>query len=919
MKFVLRFFSAFLLMFVMAWSSCAQTVVLDDQNPFNEDFEGTDLSGWTQDTLVGARYWELSTTNAVSGTQSVKFGGASSTNETMLISPLFDVSAMTGAVKLSFSHLQNASLSAVEVHVYYRTDTNMAWTLLESYTTSVTEFTRDSLYLPLNLTTCQIGFKGVDKFLNFNGAYLDDITISSEVNCLEPIRISVGDIASDMATVYWSQQGTETRWNIQYGPAGFALGNGTSVVQNTYPFCQLNNLTPDTQYEVYVQSDCIGNQSGWVGPVAFHTPCNQITVTESQPYSEDFSGYTAVGTISEAGVAPSCWEMMYSGSTENYDPKVFNGSYTPNAGNNALEITSGTSTFMGFIPLAVAGTSNYAVMPEFSNALDELQVMFSTAMSTDTAGVLTLGYFADINDLSSFTVLTSIPSNNYSTNRRADHLLDLSSFPAAVGTHARLAFCWTDASTTATSTCCIDDIVVRIALDCMEPANVSATNITSQSASINWVVQDPSQNQWEVECNGIRTLTNTHPCTVSNLTPATQYTARVRSVCGANDTSYWSAPVTFLTSCPVIVVDDNNAYTEGFEDNNALGCWQGEVISGSDEWQISQSSANNGFSSLSYSSSVFGDMTDILSFFGGMADFGNGSAQIISPVFDISNVTNPRLNFYRRQVSLMIPQTLYVYYRTSPTANWNLLQSCTTSTSWSLESLPLPNPSATYQIAFLGLMDINNMGTNFDPFSMGEDDLESFASNIYIDDIRIGMSEECDDPTSVTVSSITTTTAAVNWQANGASAWIVEYGPAGFTIGNGTQMQVGVNSCQLTGLTPGTAYDVYVRADCGNGNVSNWTSASSFSTTPEVGVADYGTSALAVYPNPTTGVVILRLDATCTTGQWQVFDLCGKCLWEKNVEGHLLELDLSEWPSGIYYVRMVSSEKVVAHAKIIKQ
>ena len=123
--------------------------------------------------------------------------------------------------------------------------------------------------------------------------------------------------------------------------------------------------------------------------------CNPIDVTVAAPYNESFTGYTAVSDVATAGVLPACWDYIYSGETENYEPKVYNGTYTPIASNNAIEITSGGTSFMGFITLSDAGTNNYVILPEFANGLDELQVVFSTAMSSDTAGALTLGFMTD--------------------------------------------------------------------------------------------------------------------------------------------------------------------------------------------------------------------------------------------------------------------------------------------------------------------------------------------------------------------------------------------------------------------------------------------------------------------------------------------------------------------------------------------
>ena len=97
----------------------------------------------------------------------------------------------------------------------------------------------------------------------------------------------------------------------------------------------------------------------------------------------------------------------------------------------------------------------------------------------------------------------------------------------------------------------------------------------------------------------------------------------------------------------------------------------------------------------------------------------------------------------------------------------------------------------------------------------------------------------CPAPTQVTVSNVDLTTADVAWVETGAAtSWNIEYGPAGFTPGTGAGTAVVATSTtySLTGLTASTAYTVYVQADCGGGETSQWSSASF--TTPTCAVAD---------------------------------------------------------------------------------
>lgn len=904
----------------------AQNIVVDDTHPYYESFEDSTFNDWSVDTLIGATLWTLSSTQAYTGTQSAHYGGWASGNEAMLISPVLDLSGISGTAKLSFFRMQNATLlSPTRLHVYYRTNIAEDWLPLADYTSAASEFTGTTLYLPGKPSWFQVAFKGVDAF-NMNGAYIDDVTISNEPSCLEPLQLTVSDITNTTAKLQWNVQGSENDWIVEYGPAGFTHDAGTTLSVNNIPMANLTTLVPGTAYEAYVRANCGGTTSPWTDAVTFTTPCDAITITTSSPYTEDFTSYTASNAVGTASEMPSCWRSIYSGATDGYEPKVFNGTYTPTVSDNALAITSGVSTLFGLITLANAGTDNYVILPEFTNTLDELQILFNTAMSTDTAGVLTLGFMSDPANSASFVDIVAIPSNNYATDRLVSHILDLNAYPQCANTHGVLAFRWSDASTTATSTCCLDDLTVRIALSCAEPTDITVTNISGDGAVVDWTPGDASQNQWEVECDGIRTIVSAHPYSLSGLTPTTEYSVNVRAICGADDTSYWATPVTFMTACPTITVDDDNPYTEGF-DNNDMDCWLTEVLTGGDDWEIGFSAHTGGYG-ITYSNSLFGDMLgtneptilDFLSMIGSMMNFGTGSARLVSPILDLTAVSGTvKLTFWRRQSSLMVPLDLQVYYRTSPTANWAYLDQFTTGTSsWNRESITLPNPSATYQVCFLSFVDMDNMGDIMN----GMDPTQSMdlSSVIDIDEIRIGLSGDCDVPENVTVSDIAETSATITWTAGNASSWNIEYGPTGFAHGAGTTVVANNNTYTFTGLTPATAYDVYVQGNCGGDNISDWSSVATFTTNIVIGGISEYDNAVKVFPNPTSNSVNIECTLSdIQNAEAQVYDIYGKLLISNVINNEVSTLNLTSLANGIYVLRVIADGQIIANTKLVKK
>ncbi|MDP5077905.1 MAG: hypothetical protein NWQ19_07415, partial [Nonlabens sp.] len=83
----------------------------------------------------------------------------------------------------------------------------------------------------------------------------------------------------------------------------------------------------------------------------------------------------------------------------------------------------------------------------------------------------------------------------------------------------------------------------------------------------------------------------------------------------------------------------------------------------------------------------------------------------------------------------------------------------------------------------------------------------------------------CPSPTNLGITDFTTTTSTIAWDAVG--DYEVEYGEFPYTQGNvvgGTVVNVtGTNTYQLTGLTPGVAYNVFVRQNCGTDGFSTAT------------------------------------------------------------------------------------------------
>ncbi|WP_245538618.1 T9SS-dependent choice-of-anchor J family protein [Saprospira grandis] len=102
------------------------------------------------------------------------------------------------------------------------------------------------------------------------------------------------------------------------------------------------------------------------------------------------------------------------------------------------------------------------------------------------------------------------------------------------------------------------------------------------------------------------------------------------------------------------------------------------------------------------------------------------------------------------------------------------------------------------------------------------------GDNWFIDDLSIG-APPCLNPVTVTASNITTNSADISFDANGApqaEVALVAAGAAAPTSGTVTSS----SPFSATGLADGTSYDIYIRSLCSGGGNSNWVGPISFAT-----------------------------------------------------------------------------------------
>ena len=98
------------------------------------------------------------------------------------------------------------------------------------------------------------------------------------------------------------------------------------------------------------------------------------------------------------------------------------------------------------------------------------------------------------------------------------------------------------------------DVHVTTAMECSFASNVKATSVSAHTATLDWEA-GTNANKWEVHVwnDGFNEYYefNTHPVTITGLTPGSSYQVQVRAFCGDMNELYgnWSETTTFQNTC----------------------------------------------------------------------------------------------------------------------------------------------------------------------------------------------------------------------------------------------------------------------------------------------------------------------------------------------------------------------------------
>lgn len=734
--------------------------------------------------------------------------GVNNGDRAYVTSPLVDLSPLTNPELEVWYHMYGADIDSLTIEV----NDGSGFVFLTAVVGQQQTGNGDP-WLPLNVSlsayagsTIQVRFQ--TERLGFNGdVAIDDFSIQNAAACPPPFNLSVLTITSSSVEIDWTTGGASNA-QIEYGPVGFTPGTGT-VVNVGAPPQIVSGLTPNTTYEFYVRDSCAaGSVSTWAGPIGASTACAVVVA----PYSEDFENGLWFGNGHfDAGGIDSCWNRN---ATTSYWWKGNSGATPTTSTGPSSDHTSGSGSYMYTETNSSNILNTEIISPEIDlSALAAPELRFWYHMYGSLIDELEV--FAEDGTSSTSIVIITGGQQTNQTDPWLEQIVDLSAF---IGSTIRLRFV---ANRTAGFNnqvdISIDDITIDETPACPGPSALTSSSATTTSIDIGWTTGGATN--WQIEYGpvgftpGTGTIVNatTNPFTITGLSPSASYDFYVRDSCGTGSVSSWTGPLGANTACGVAVAPYFQNFDNNFDEGTGVTnngstidpCWSRNPASGY-HWGGGQGGTGTGNT---------GPSADHTSGFGNYvyaeASFTSPglTADLETPDIDLSPLTLPELRFwYHMFGASMGALQVDVFDGT----NWVLGVDTIVGeqgNQWFERRIILSGfVGQTVKIRFVA-------STGVTPTQLGD---------IAIDDLSIIEGPTCPFPVNLATTGQTNNSVDLSWTTGGATNWQIEYGPAGFTPGTGTLINVATNPYTVTGLSPSTTYDFYVRDSCGLGDVSDW-------------------------------------------------------------------------------------------------
>lgn len=725
---------------------------------------GDDLSEYAQ---VGVVTWESN-----SGENSIEFYNDESGEDSEMIlvsAPVGNLAAGTHRLKFfastyGESHLNIGTLSSNSQDAVFNGFEDV--TVVSGFNEYIVDFTIYNESEP----NFHIGIR-LDESSPYTSLYIDDIRWEVAPPCADITLITVPSTTTTTAAVSWTPTGNETTWEVVSAPINVTSPEGLTPIEASIdPTATIGSLEENTSYNVWVRSACEGGFGIWVGPIAFTTTCSAVNT-----FNENFDSATTPDL-------PNCWTKILRGPSIGEDAYLETIGTGINSGPNGVVMNNGFSS--------PASDDVILVSPNLGNlAAGTHRLKFFGKKEGDDV-TLEIGTLNSNTNSAVFTVFDEVTL----TDDAVQYAIDFSSFVDNDGeedTYIGIRM----ASSGQFLTAYLDDIKWEVLPACPDPAGLSASGIANNSATLVWSAGG-TETQWQIAYGDGATVdpttlspspvltTATH--VLEDLEDNTTYKVWVRSVCISPDANgEWVGPYTFTTACiPSSYLSENfnAAVTPALP-----GCWsailRGDTISSGAYVSTVGSQPFSAPSVVRMNNADSSQYDDII---------------LVSPKLNNLSAGTHRLKFFSKRSGFVDIKV-------------GTLDSNTDSAVFtSFQNIEMTSNYTEYIVDFTSYGDSDT----YIGIRMNSD---YGYNSVYIDDIVWEPAPLCPDLTNLEVTSTTTSTANVAWEAGSSLQFQVAYGLASvtdpFTLTPGDVLDDA--SAEITGLESNTIYKFWVRSVCG--------------------------------------------------------------------------------------------------------
>ena len=708
----------------------------------------------------------------------------SATEEAYLVTPTFIINDNNGII-LELDGYNSNSSAADQTPVLYTLDGGNNWDTLQTALFPLGSRNTVRYTMP-NIGPGTIAFKFVSQYREAGYLYIYNFNVEEIEDCGRPQQVLTTVLGNSVNGQIVDSIASHTQWQYVYGIGDIDPNSLTPMVTNAKAFT-ISDLQYQSDYTLYVRTYCSETEvSTWYTPYQFSIGCGIVNL----PYFEGFEDLSKT----EDAFDNKCYEFFTTGPN----------SLTSTSGYPRLDLPMPSVGYGANGTQAVRWISSdtypiFLQLPQFNLKVNEVGVSFNYRNEgTSSSNTPIIAGVMIPNDPTSFITVHTCPlQTNVNTRVELDYTQLL---PEGDYTGYVVAFKYGPGSTN-NWYASVDDITVVSKVKCGTAPSAAIRALTMDSIAF---TLDYYADSLEVKyalagtpVANIATSAYTTATTIGfgGLTIGTEYDFYIRNICNGN-AGDWVGPYSYSTFCDTIVVTEENAWVENF-DNTGANRYPQCFFS-------FKESVVNGVTYPTVVDTLVSTAPSALAMKG---------ANIISlPLFD-KELTTYRLSFY-------VKGTGNLFIGTVNNIEFNSFNTLTSTT--------LSGDLEYYDID----LSLYTMQGNKLAFKTTD------GADLFIDSVCVKIKPECFVPRNLAVNSIFDSSVVVSFVLS-PIAENFEYKVCSATDTIANTVVGNYSNYTIEGLTPNTEYTVAIRSFCSDATSSDWCTPVSFTTKKQLFVAPF--------------------------------------------------------------------------------